>query len=260
MPGGHMRSALIVLTALIATGCARLPDNDAAKAVFVDKIRAESKGASFQITSFDKANGQTFETNGVKGYRFFYSSAVTFPAGFHPECAKEGFTGFDCGFIFNTGGTALRPIPRGTTVGYSGVIEFQQTEKGWIPDQLSLAEVSRSAGPDDTQQRLSGESSFITGRNRTGGGGVEVMFQTPSAESKERAADITEIWPQYLEKAGVESYTLDWQAPDRIVLCLGGSFDLQRVKASLMSNTFSARDLRVIEELPTTDRFSTCRK
>ena len=244
-----MRLVIAFAVALPLAACAAQPpsDQDARKA-FSTKISAEAKAVPFNIDLFEKTNGQALEVNGIKGYRYYYTVSVSFPSGYRPECARDGFAGFDCGFAFGTGASAIRPIPKNTTVSYAGVIAFQNTEKGWIADQVELRESNRTAGPDDTMQRLGTDPNFVHGEHWGEDGGYRLVFQTPTASTKQAVADITAIWPRYLEEAGVHSYVIRWNAPDRISLCVQKQLDPQPVKQSLLNNTLGAVDLRAIEE------------
>jgi hypothetical protein len=103
---------------------------------------------------------------------------------------------------------------------------------------------------DDTQHRFASDPTFIDGRNwAENESGYRLLFETPSATTKDSAADIVEMWPKYLEAKGVSAYLIRWQSPNRIRLCVQGSSDPEGLKVDLMENTHTALDLHVVEQM-----------
>ncbi len=123
---------------LMLAGCsATLPSESMARSSFEQLLRSKLATTPFDIQTFSKANGQEFELAGVKGYRLFYTAMVNFPEGFHPECVQQGnnFVGFNCVLQFN--GSSIRPQPRGAASPFSGEVDFQKTDNGWVPTAVS---------------------------------------------------------------------------------------------------------------------------
>lgn len=86
------------------------------------QVLEQRSGGLYKITKLQKTNGQSFESSGVKGYRFEYSADV--------ECLKVNWD------------SPYPPLqddfaggPQCTNVGQlhhmNGTITFQKSEKGW---------------------------------------------------------------------------------------------------------------------------------
>jgi hypothetical protein len=164
-----MRAFLLaLLCALLATGCSGGgpsqgggPSEGDGRAAFEAHLRNAVGNAGFAIDSFEKTNGQRFEESGAPAYRLFYTARVTFPRGYRPECAGNsgGFRGFDCSMAASRGGP--RPREAGAVAVYSGQVVFQETERGWVPSNVTLSEspappaAARPAGvPNPGSDRL----------------------------------------------------------------------------------------------------------
>jgi hypothetical protein len=136
-----MRHALLAML-LLATmsGCSGSPSEGVAKGAFEARLRKQLGNTSFNVDSFRKTNGQEVNLGGVSGYRLFYTSTVSFPQGYRPECVSDGskFVGFNCWLGF-AGQGGIRPQPVGASVNYSGEIDFQKTENGWVTDSVTMS-------------------------------------------------------------------------------------------------------------------------
>lgn len=133
------RSTVAVALVALLAGCSGAPSESAGRQTFEARIQKEVGSTPFSIDAFQKTNGQEVNLGGVTAYRLFYSSTVSFPEGYRPECVSDGnrFPGFDCWLGFAAKG-GVRPQPRGAAVTYSGEIDFQKTENGWVADSVTI--------------------------------------------------------------------------------------------------------------------------
>lgn len=109
------------------------PSPSAAEAVLLSRLHKKLPRTPFRVFSFRKTNGQRMQMAGIPMYRFFYEAQITFPIGYRPECAKGGRGGWQCMDFAAPGYSGLPPIAPGGTLRYTGTVEFQLTERGWIP-------------------------------------------------------------------------------------------------------------------------------
>lgn len=161
-----MRSKSIISVILMTlASCSYKPADFDACSAFNTKFGNLTAGTSFDILSFKRTDGQSFELNGIKGYRFFYEALVSFPDGFRSECINQRsdvehyMINVSCAAAFGgpSGGNPIGPHPKGDLIVYVGTVEFQQTEKRWIAGGTTLAQQSRAnrlallARPDDAK-------------------------------------------------------------------------------------------------------------
>jgi hypothetical protein len=245
-----LRKLTIALTSFALASCSDTPTGESARGAFRSKISTSVQNAPFEILSFQKSNGQAADVMGVRAYRYFYSASVSFPEGYRPECVEQGsrFTGFDCGFLAAKQ-NVVGPQKKGTIANYTGIINFQDTENGWVHDNVTVTEQSRMITDDETPTRLSTDPAFLSGRNWGPEGGYFLIFETSSAATKQTASNITAYWGDFLDRAGVRSYKLEWHPPNRLMLCVQQNADSHGTKRSVMQNSPGAGDLRVVAEM-----------
>ena len=140
-------SGLAMLAATTACGTAD-PGQSEGRAALEIHVQDELQGAPFNITSYEKTNGQSAELNGVQGYTLFFAATVEYPEGYRTECLKqhqgmEGFSiGMRCSQDFQFNDTAFRPDYAGGSVQLNGTTSFSLTENGWMAErtQVSVAD------------------------------------------------------------------------------------------------------------------------
>lgn len=135
-----MKSLGITITAvsallLCACGASKPSDKQAreiAEHAFADVQRL---GAG-PLTDFRKANGEALEVSGQKIYRYHFLAATTLPEGI--AWVKGGILGLGQYKFIRDDGRGLyvqkELLPAGTTAVRRGVIEFRQTEQGWVSE------------------------------------------------------------------------------------------------------------------------------
>lgn len=129
----HVVINLIGYSATLAlAGCSSVfnPTDDQAKSVFLGRLTKDIGDTPYTIDEFTKTDGQAANIMGVAVYHYFYQAKVTLPQGLHPECVYKGVPSPPrCAWI-PIGGTP--PKDAGSSLIYTGEVDFQKTENGWI--------------------------------------------------------------------------------------------------------------------------------
>lgn len=114
---------LAAAAALVLGGCSSAPTEGEARRAYEAQLAQKVRTLPFTVTSFSKTNGQETDILGMKMYRFFYTAEVVFPDGYNERCLIFTDPKY-CGGV---------PIPPGSvTQTFSGEIDFQKTERGWV--------------------------------------------------------------------------------------------------------------------------------
>lgn len=158
----------VVLAAVFLAACSSKPSEKDGRAAFEKKLAASFPGVTTHLDGFQKTNGQMKDVAGSKVYVMYYSADVGFPDGLKPECLEDHsqFQGFNkfmegANCVTEVAGEGLSPQYRGGRTTMTGTLEFESSEKGWLPTAFN----SNMAKADPRQAE--GWKHYIAGNLKT---------------------------------------------------------------------------------------------
>ena len=108
----------------------QVPSEKSGEFIVFNLVAQNVGKAPFKIQSFAKTNGQRAEVSGVKIYKMWFTATVDHPAGVNPECVNSNKAPIDC-LAYASRASQLIRAP-GQSATYEGVLQFEQTERGWL--------------------------------------------------------------------------------------------------------------------------------
>jgi hypothetical protein len=124
---------LIVFAYIGLAACSQEPSAAVINAALEQSVHAlPDSRDNLEILLIRKTDGKT------EGHYFYYYTAeVRFPDGFRAHCLTELCMRYDPLGVTNN----LEPQPPGTVVTFSGILEFERRESGWVPVHSHLPNV-----------------------------------------------------------------------------------------------------------------------